>query len=281
VHPLQAVAVAVAGVIAGMINTVVGSGTLVTFPVLLAVGLPPITANVSNGLGLVPGSLFGAIGYRKELARQAPRVRRLGIASVIGGVIGAVLLLVLPPGAFSAIVPVLIAIALVLVVIQPWLSRKLQARRAANGKPNGEQGRAADEAQEQGEEGERAAHVQQGEVGVTWLLWLSVLATGIYGGYFGAAQGVLLLGIMGVLLTEPLQRLNAVKNVLAMLANLASGIVFVFVAHVSWPAVVLIAVGSAIGGILGAKVGRKLSPVVLRGLIVVIGLAAMAKLLFT
>jgi uncharacterized protein len=252
VQPLQAVVVAAAGVVAGMINTVVGSGTLITFPVLLAVGYSPLTANVSNGLGLVPGSLFGAIGYRRELAGQQARVRRFGVASILGAVIGAVLLLVLPPGAFSAVVPVLIVLALAMVVAQPWLARRLAARRAK----------------------ETAAERSDG-----WLLWLGVLATGIYGGYFGAAQGVLLLGLMGVVLTESLQRLNAVKNVLAMLANLASGLVFVFVAHVSWIAVVLIAVGSGIGGVLGARVGRKLSPAVLRGLIVVIGLTALGKLL--
>jgi uncharacterized protein len=261
VHPLQDVAVAAAGVVAGMINTVVGSGTLITFPVLLAVGYPPLTANVSNGLGLVPGSLLGAIGYRKELGGQGPRVRRFGVASTVGAVIGAVALLLLPPRAFNAIVPVLIVVALVLVVLQPSLAKRLAARRAA----------------EQGTE-------EEGEAGTpkdSWWLWLGILGTGIYGGYFGAAQGVLLLGIMGVALTESLQRINAIKNVLAMLANLASGIVFVFVAHVSWIAVVLIAVGSAIGGALGARVGRKLSPVVLRGVIVVIGLAALGKLLLT
>ncbi len=250
-QPLQAVVVAAAGVVAGMINTVVGSGTLITFPVLLAVGYPPLTANVSNGLGLVPGSLFGAIGYRRELVGQQARVRRFGVASVLGAVIGAVLLLLLPSGAFSAVVPVLIVLAIVMVLAQPWLARRLAARRAK-------------------EEAERPDG---------WLLWLGVLATGIYGGYFGAAQGVLLLGLMGVVLTESLQRLNAVKNVLAMLANLASGIVFVLVAHVSWIVVVLIAVGSGIGGLLGARVGRKLSPAVLRGLIVVIGLTALGKLL--
>ncbi|HEX5119584.1 MAG TPA: sulfite exporter TauE/SafE family protein [Pseudonocardiaceae bacterium] len=272
-HPLQAVAVVVAGILAGMINTVVGSGTLITFPVLLAVGLPPLTANVSNGLGLVPGSLFGAIGYRDELAGQGRRLRRLGVASTIGGAGGAVLLLVLPPAAFNAIVPVLIVIALVLVVLQPWLSRKLAARRAKQA--------ALVPATGPVETAHTGTAARPPAVGDGWLLWVGALACGIYGGYFGAAQGVLLLGLMGVLLAESLQRVNAVKNVLAMLANLASGIVFVFVAHVSWSAVVLIAVGSAVGGVLGARVGRSLSPTVLRGLIVVIGLGALAKLLFT
>jgi hypothetical protein len=261
---LQAVAVAVAGVLAGIINVVVGSGTLITFPVLLAVGYPPLTANVSNGLGLVPGSLFGAIGYRKELTGQGPRVRRLGVASLVGAVCGAVLLLTLPADAFNAVVPVLIGLALVLVVAQPWLARRLAARRAA----------AAEAA------GDDPATVEAAASDSVWL-WLGILGTGVYGGYFGAAQGVLLLGIMGIALAEPLQRTNAVKNVLAMLANLASGIVFVFVAHVAWLVVLLIAVGSAIGGVVGARIGRKLPPAVLRGVIVVIGLIAMGKLLLT
>lgn len=249
-QPLQAVAVAGAGVAAGIINVVVGSGTLITFPVLLAVGYPPLTANVSNGLGLVPGSLFGAIGYRAELAGQRARVWRFGTASVLGAVIGALLLLVLPAQAFSAVVPTLIVIALLLVIAQPWLSRRLATRLP--------DGRARPD---------------------PWWLWLGVLATGVYGGYFGAAQGVVLLAMMGVALVEPLQRVNAVKNVLAMLANLVSGLVFVFVAHVSWAVVLLIAVGSGLGGVLGARIGRRLSPVVLRGAIVVIGLAALGKLL--
>lgn len=255
---LEAVAIAAAGVAAGTINTVVGSGTLITFPVLLAVGYPPLTANVSNGLGLVPGSLFGAIGYRSELKGQGRRVRRLGVGSVIGAVIGAALLLTLPPKAFGAVVPVLIAIALVLVVIQPWLAKRLAKQRDSDA----------------GGEDTRGDPPRDG-----WLLWSGALATGVYGGYFGAAQGVLLLGIMGSLLPEPLQRLNAVKNVLAMLANLASGIVFVFAAHVAWLAVALIAVGSGIGGVVGARIGKALPPVVLRGVIVLIGLAAIAKLL--
>ncbi|HEX3590953.1 MAG TPA: sulfite exporter TauE/SafE family protein [Pseudonocardiaceae bacterium] len=255
--PLQAVLVAAAAVVAGMINTVVGSGTLITFPVLLAVGLPPLTANVSNGLGLVPGSFFGALGYRKELEGQAPRLRKLGPASIAGAIAGAVLLLLLPAGAFNAIVPVLIALAVVLVVVQPLLSKRLAAGRAAP----------ADDTI---------------PTSASWPLRLATFGTGVYGGYFGAAQGVLLLGVMGIALpTEPLQRLNAIKNVLAMLANLTAGIVFVFVAHVSWLAVVLVAAGSAVGGALGARVGRALPPVALRGLIVVIGLVALAKLLFT
>jgi uncharacterized membrane protein YfcA len=249
--PLQALFVFVAGVWAGTINTVVGSGTLITFPVLLAVGLPPVTANVSNTLGLAPGSISGAIGYRAELTGQRHRLVQLGAASVFGGILGAILLLKLPAGAFKDIVPVLIVLALVLVIVQPRLSRRFAARA----------------------DGERVA--------VTPLLWVLVFGTGVYGGYFGAAQGVILVAIMGVLLDESLQRINAAKNVLAGLVNGVAAIVFILVSrtHVNWLAAGLIAVGSVLGGVIGAKVGRRLSPVALRGVIVVVGLFAIAKLL--
>jgi uncharacterized membrane protein YfcA len=248
VTPLEAVAVVSAGVFAGGINTVVGSGTLVTFPVLLAVGYPPVVANVSNGLGLVPGSVSGAVGYRRELAGQRGRVVRLGAASAVGGVLGAVLLLALPARAFETIVPVLITLALVLVLLQPWLAARL-AERQQRRHPHG---------------------------GVPLLL--GIFGTGVYGGYFGAAQGVMLLALMGILMEETLQRINAVKNVLAAVANLTSGIVFVFVADVAWLAVLLLAVGSVAGGQLGATVGRKLPAVWLRGVIVVVGIAAIVQL---
>jgi uncharacterized membrane protein YfcA len=249
VSPLESVAVVLAGMFAGGINTVVGSGTLVTFPVLLAVGYPPVVANVSNSLGLVPGSVSGAIGYRRELAGQGARLVRLGTASATGGVLGAVLLLVLPPSAFETIVPVLIVLALVLVVLQPWLSRKLAARQE-----------------------ERHPH------GGLPLL-LAIFGTGVYGGYFGAAQGVLLLALMGILMDETLQRINAVKNVLAAVVNLTSGIVFVFVADVNWLVVALLAAGSILGGQLGAHFGRRLPTAALRGVIVVVGIAAIVQLL--
>ena len=241
--------VLVAGVFAGTINTVVGSGTLVTFPVLLAVGYSPVVANVSNTLGLVPGSVSGAIGYREELAGQRTRVLTLGTASVLGGIVGAILLLSLPPDAFEAIVPVLIALALILVIVQPRLSRMLAERRDRV-RPHGGP-----------------------------LLWTGVFGTGIYGGYFGAAQGVILLALTGIAIPDDLQRLNALKNVLAGAVNGVAAVIFIFFASVAWLPAVLLAVGSAAGGQLGAKVGRRLSPAVLRGLIVVVGLAAIVQLL--
>jgi uncharacterized membrane protein YfcA len=239
----------VAGIAAGTINTVVGSGTLITFPVLLGVGLPPVTANVSNTLGLVPGSIAGALGYRRELSGQRERALRLGSASALGAVAGATLLLTLPAGAFKAIVPALIVVALVLVVFGPRLTAMITAGR----------------------------HTPS--TAVTPALWLGALGTGVYGGYFGAAQGVLLMGLLGLLLAEPLQRQNALKNVLAGLTNAVAAVVFIATAHIDWAAAGLIAGGSILGGVLGARVGRRLPPKVLRAVIVVVGLAAIVKLL--
>ncbi|MGH8994000.1 MAG: sulfite exporter TauE/SafE family protein [Acidimicrobiia bacterium] len=246
---LEQVAVFVAGMAAGAINAVVGSGTLITFPVLLAVGYPPVVANVSNTVGLAPGSASAAYGYRRELAGQGARLVRLGVASVAGGITGAILLLVLPDEAFKAIVPVLIALACVLVVAQPALVRRLRR-----------------------DEGQARRH------GGPWL-FAAVYGTGIYGGYFGAAQGVLLIAILGLALAENLQRINAAKNVLAGLVNTVAAVVFLFSAEIAWQPVILIAVASTVGGQIGAHVGRRLPPAVLRGFIVVVGIAAMVKLL--
>ena len=246
--PLDALAIFLAGIVAGTINTVVGSGTLFTFPVLLAFGYAPVVANVSNTIGLVPGSAAGAVGYRRELAGQGRRTMPLAVASILGGVAGAVLLLSLPASSFKSIVPIFIAIALVLIIAQPWLVRAIQARRL---RPR-----------------ERAGP----------LATLAVLASGVYGGYFGAAQGILLLAVLGLELDDDLQRINALKVVLAGLVNLVAGVVFVFVAHVAWLPALLIAVGSSLGGILGARHGRRMSAPVLRALIVVVGVAAIVRL---
>jgi uncharacterized membrane protein YfcA len=247
---LEMLAVLLAGTAAGAVNTIVGSGTLITFPVLLAVGYPPVLANVTNTVGLTPGSISGAVGYRSELAGQRARLVSLGVASVLGGLTGAILLLTLPPGAFRAIVPVLIAISLVLVLFQSRLSRRLAASDAPD-RPAG---------------GGAALHA-------------GVYGAGIYGGYFGAAQGVLLIGLLGLFLHEDLQRINAAKNVLAALVNGMAALVFVAVSDVAWAAAGLIAVGSVIGGQIGASVGRRVPPPVLRGLIVVVGVIAIVKIL--
>jgi len=249
------VLVGAAGLAAGTINTVVGSGTLITFPILLALGVPPVTANVSNTLGLVPGSFSGAWSYRRELTGQRDRLTRLGSASVFGGIIGALLLLVLPAGVFADVVPALIIVALVLVLAQPWLARKL-----ADSEP-------------------RASSERQTAAASPVLLWVLVMLTGIYGGYFGAANGVILIAILGTLVEADLQRMNALKNVLIGMLNGVAGIVFILLAHPDWTYVAIIAVGATVGGQLGGFIGRRLSPMLLRGFIVVVGTAALIKFL--
>jgi len=249
---LEAIAVLLAGVAAGTINTVVGSGTLITFPVLLAIGLSPVTANVSNTIGLAPGSASGAWGYRAELVGQRGRLVRLASASFLGGVAGAVLLLVLPSSAFDTIVPVLIALGVVLVLLGPRISRRVAARAE--------------------ERGGLPPH------GAGWV-WPAVGAAGVYGGYFGAAQGVLLMAILGIGVDDTMQRHNATKNVLAGIVNGIAAVLFIVVADVDWRAVALVAVGSVIGGQIGATVGRRLPANVLRAIIVVVGVAALVSFL--
>ena len=240
------VLIAIAGVWAGTINTVVGSGTLVTFPVLVAMGYPPVTATTSNAIGLIPGTITGAYGYRGELAGSARRLARWSVMSALGAVGGTVLLLSLPEDAFETIVPFLIGLALVLVVVQPMLTRQLRRTRADR-RP-------------------------------TWPILPLILLVGVYGGYFTAAQGILLIGVMGPLLDEPLQRLNGYKNVLAAVVNVVAGAVYAVVAPVSWPVVAILAVSSTVGGVLGARIGRRLPPNVLRAVIVLVGLVAIVRL---
>lgn len=238
------VAVGAAGVAAGGLNAVVGSGTLITFPTLLAFGFPPVLANVSNNLGLVPGTLSAAYGYRREMKGQFRRLVRFGTASLIGGLIGALLLLKLPDDAFQAVVPVLILSACLLVLLQPWLTRRLR-NREGSGRADG---------------------------GIP--MWCGVLATGVYGGYFGAAQGVLLMALFGTFLLDDLQRLNAAKNVLASIVNGVAAVVFIVVADIDWTAAGLIAAGSTVGGLVGARYGRRLPPLAMRTFIVVVGTTA-------
>jgi uncharacterized membrane protein YfcA len=245
----EIVAIACAGLAAGAINTLVGSGTLITFPVLLAFGYAPVTANVSNTIGLVLGNVSGAVGYRRELVGQRARAVRLGTTSLLGGITGAVLLLVLPASAFKAIVPVFIAIALALTVLQPRLALWLVKRDI---------------------DLDRSGAV---------LVPLAVYVTGVYGGYFGAAQGILLLGILGVALTQDLHRTNALKIVLVGLVNGVAAVYFAFAAHVDWGPAAIIACTSILGAQLGARYGRRLPADALRAVIVVVGVFAIVRLL--
>jgi len=244
-----ALAILAAGLAAGTVNTIVGSGSLITFPTLLALGYAPVVANVTNTIGLVPGSVSGAIGYRRELEGQRSRLTVLGGASATGGLAGGILLLALPGSVFRGVVPVLILVACALIALQPRLAR----RQAAGG-------------------GGRRAH------GGPWL-FAAVFAAGVYGGYFGAAQGVVLIALLGIFVQDTLQNLNGAKNVLAALVNGVAAVLFVFAAHVAWGPAGLLAVGSSVGGQVGARLGRRVPAPLLRGTIVVVGVAVAITLL--
>ncbi len=246
--PIEAIAILAAGLAAGTVNTIVGSGSLITFPTLLAFGYSPVLANVSNTVGLVPGSLSGAIGYRRELAGQRGRMIRLGLAAAIGGLSGALLLLALPATTFQRIVPILILGSVVLIAIQPRLSRAMGHRRVAG-----------------------AEH--------TVPLVITLYLTGIYGGYFGAGQGVIMMALLGVFLPDDLQRLNGLKNFLAVLINGVAAVLFIFLSPIAWPAAILLAIGAIIGGQVGAIVGRRLPATALRVAIIVVGTVVGVRLL--
>jgi uncharacterized membrane protein YfcA len=250
----ELLAIAAAGVAAGTINAVVGSGTLITFPTLLAFGFPPVVANVSNNIGLVPGGVTASWGYRQELTGQGRRVLLLGPMSLAGAVTGSLLLLSLPASAFRTIVPALLALSVALVLAQNRIQAAVARRRAAG-------------------TGSARGH--------SAIAMAGVYGAGAYGGYFGAAQGVLLVGLLGSLLPEPLQRVNALKNVLSLIVNAVSAVVFVSVARdsIDLRVVGLIAGGSLLGGFLGARFGRRLSPRALRAIIVVVGVVAIVKVL--
>ncbi|MBA2347489.1 MAG: sulfite exporter TauE/SafE family protein [Solirubrobacterales bacterium] len=247
---LEAIYVLAAGLAAGTINGVIGSGTLITFPVLLSLGYAPVVANVTNTVGLVPGSVAAVYGYRKRLRGHWRWALGFAAFSAMGALVGSILLLELPASVFRVIVPVLIAVALVLVAFQPRISRAILERRSAAGTtPDG--------------------RALRGGVGLT----------GVYGGYFGAAQGVLLFALLGTALPEDLQRVNALRNLLAGTANGTAAIVFLLVADVQPLAALLIAVGATAGGLLGARIGQRLSPTALRAAVVVVGLVAIVQVL--
>jgi uncharacterized membrane protein YfcA len=241
---LEALAVVAAGAVAGGVNTVVGSGSLVTFPTLLAVGYAPVTANVSNTVGLVPGGVSGMVGYRRELRGQWRRCAILGSGTTAGAVIGGVLLLELPEAVFDAVVPVLILLAVGLMALRP----SPRIREGGNNTAGGV---------------------------------VAAFATGIYGGYFGAAQGIILISLLRLCFNEHLQVLNGIKNVLAGLANLVAGILFIAVAHVAWGAALLIAIGSTAGAQVGARYGRQLPQEVLRRVVIVYGVIVAVILIVT
>ncbi|MCX2963576.1 sulfite exporter TauE/SafE family protein [Gordonia sp. NPDC062954] len=254
----ELLAVLLAGVGAGAINAVVGSGTLITFPTLVAFGVPPVTATMSNAVGLVAGGVSGTWGYRRELEGQWSQLRWQIPASFTGAILGCWLLLHLPETVFESVVPVLLVAALILVVAQPWI-QKWVGRRSVG-------------------PADHPAPLSGPRIAT---MAIATFAVGVYGGYFTAAQGILLMGVLGVVVPDHLQRMNAAKNLLSLVVNIVAGVVYSLVAfdRINWAAAAVIAIGSLIGGFIGARYGRRLSPPVLRGVIVVVGLVGLWRLL--
>lgn len=268
----QVALILVAGVWAGLINTIVGSGTLVTFPVLVTMGVPPVTATMSNAMGLIAGNLTGAWGYRSKLKGVERTLLKLIPCSVVGGVIGAALLMHLPEEVFSYVAPVLIVVALGFVVFQPRLQAIVRAKKEEQAR------RAAERAEAVGQE---APQLDPDRESQPLSLYALVFLAGVYGGYFVAAQGVLLLGILGVFLMASMQSANAVKTVLVAVVNIVAALSYVLFAfdRINWWVVLLIAVSSTVGSWVGAKVGQRLSPLALRTVIVLLGVVALANMI--
>jgi uncharacterized membrane protein YfcA len=238
-----------AGLVAGIMASTVGVASIVSFPTLVALGLPPVTANVSNTLGLVPGGLSGAYGYREEL-REHPRLGWLVLSCcVVGASIGAVVLLALPPGVFEAVVPWLILFTCLLVGAQPKISEWLARRRGDDGT------------------GEPRHHLAPVTI-------FFATVTGVYGGYFGAGAGVMMVAVLGLGTDLPFKVITGLRTLSLMVGNVVAGLIFIVAADPAWDAVVLLAAGSVVGGYVGARIGRRLPDRVFRSLVVVVGAAA-------
>ena len=263
----QVALILVAGVWAGLINTIVGSGTLVTFPVLVTMGVPPVTASMSNAMGLIAGNLTGAWSYRSELGGVKHTLKKLIPCSLLGGVIGAALLLTLPEEVFGVAAPILIVVALLFVIFQPRLQALVRRRKAQ------QEAAAADTETSGGE-------VDPDRSKQPLALYVLVFLAGIYGGYFVAAQGVLLVGILGVFLLASMQAANAVKNVLVAAVNIVAALSYILLAfdRINWWVVLFIALSSTLGSWLGAKIGKRLSPIALRTVIVILGVVALVNM---
>ncbi len=252
---LEMSAIFLAGFWAGMINVVVGSGTLVTFPVLLLFGYPPLVANISNNIGLVAGGVAGTWGYRREISPNKATILRLLPASAVGGLAGAILLFILPPAAFNAVVPGLVALGILFVAFGPFLQRGIARRRLVTKEPG----------------------PSQASVG----LIAGIFVLGLYGGYFGAAQGILIVGLMGIITSLPTQQINGVKNVLTTAVNGIAALTFMAIAwnFIDWQVTTLIAIGAILGGLVGARYGRRLPAAALRATIITVGTLALIKIL--
>ena len=254
------VAIAIAGFLAGALNAAAGGGTLISFPVLVWLGVPPITANISSSVGLLTGYLGGSIAYRKELSVQKRRVGTFTVVSIVGGVAGALLLLSTSASVFEGLVPFLVLGAAALLGFQPMVSRALARRR------------------------EKSPVVDmQGEVsnGVPLLAQVGVMAAAIYGSYFGAGLGVMLLAVLALTVNDDLQKLNGLKTLLSLLINTIGVLVFISTASVDWTIIAVLAPAALLGGTLGGTFARKLPAAVLRGVVVTFATVSGAILLFS
>jgi uncharacterized membrane protein YfcA len=241
---LELLAVAAAGAAAGASNALAGAGSLITFPTLVALGLPPLSANVTSTVGLIPGAAGGAIGYADLLQEQRARVTRLAVPTLIGAVAGTVLLLVTSNDTFEAIVPALVAGSCLLLLFQPRLT----------------------------------ARVSQAGDEHSPLLTVGLVFSGAYAAYFGSAVGILLLGLLALFVTDSMQHLNGLKILLAGIANLLAAVAYAFLAAVDWHFAVCLMVSSLIGGRLGARYARRVDGEALRVAIAVVGLVVAAVL---
>jgi uncharacterized protein len=249
---LEQLAVLAAGFGAGILTSTVGVASLLSFPVLLAVGLPPVVANASNTVGMTPAGLSGSFGYRREL-REHPTVAAVVLVTcALGSVAGALLLLALPPGVFEAVVPWLILVTSLLVGSQPWISGRLRARRGADAPDR--------------------VHLSPVTTAFATL-------TGVYGGYFGAGSGVMMMAVLGFGTDLDLRIVNALKTLAVMAANVVATVIFLVLADLDWLAIGLLAGGSVVGGYVGAHIGRRLPSAVLRTLVVIVGVTAAVLLL--
>jgi uncharacterized membrane protein YfcA len=249
--PAYAALVGASGLLGGAVNAVAGGGTLLTFPALLATGMSPVTANITSSVGLISGYAGGSVAYRRELAGQGPRARALVAVSVVGGIVGALLLLFTPATTFRAVVPYLVLLSCALLAVQPLLARILVTRRRG------------------------------GSADITWAVRLGVGLGAVYGSYFGAGLGVLLLAVLGILVADDLQRLNALKGVLSLVVNVVGVLVFVASGHVAWGYAGILAVSAYVGATLGVSVARRLPSSVMRAAIVTLGAVVGVVLLVT
>ena len=274
-EPLSLLVLLVMGVVAGAINAAVGSGSLLTLPVLMALGLPPGVAVRTNTVGMFFSTVGSVLGYRREISEERRHLTPLVLTALLGASAGALLLLTSPAEALDVVVPVLIVVALALVVLQKPLTTALRSRS----EKRAERCAAADGA---GAEGATAADGSERSPLRSPALVGSIGAASVYGGYFTAAQGVLYLGILGVFTGRSMGSVNSVKNLLSLCVNLAAALIYVIAffvvdAQVVWAASAAIAVGSLLGGFFGAHLAKRLPEWALRGVIVVVALVALFR----